>query len=79
MDTQAIELLSRYEIYSYTMRYIKKPSPIIIEQIDESDIAINGQRGELDCKLAEIIHRDIVERAVQIASAVYKGSATNNK
>lgn len=79
MNKQAIELLSKYTIKTYTMRYIKKPSPIIIETIDESDVKINGERNAMDCKLAEIIHRDIVERAVQIASAVYKGSATNNK
>lgn len=79
MNRRAIELLSKYTIYSYTMRYIKKPVPIIIEDIDSTDVPINGRYDACECELSELIHRDIVERAAQIASAVYKGNATNNK
>lgn len=78
VNVQAIELISKYDIDSYDMRYLKKPRPIIIEDCS-GDVPINGETNAMDCQLSELIHRDIVERAVQIASAVYKGSATNNK
>lgn len=64
------ELISKYPIMSYMIRYIVQPSPIILT--DLGDLSINGISVESECKLHEAVHRDILTRAVYIAAGTYK-------
>lgn len=60
-----VELISDYDITSYLVRYVSKPSPIIL--IDLDNLSIDGINIKTECKLNPVIHRIILERAVKLA------------
>jgi hypothetical protein len=65
-NNNTVELI--YEgnnISKYIIRYIKKPSPIIL--IDLDNLSINGKSKESKCKLDSSLHRMILDRAVTLA------------
>lgn len=70
-----IELLAgpADQIIKYSVRYIKRPRPIILTSIGEDGLTIDGQSGESECELDPIIHREILNRAVELAKAAYQG------
>jgi hypothetical protein len=61
-----VELVSKYDLDRYLLRYIVKPSPIILTNLHDG-LSINGISIETECKLNPIIHRIILERAVRLA------------
>ena len=61
-----VEIIYKGEISSYSLRYIKKPNPIILGTL-EDDLSINGQSEGSECELDSSIHRTILERAVALA------------
>lgn len=61
-----IELVSEFNISRYLLKYITKPSPIILTNLNDG-LSINGINIETECKLNPVIHRAILERAVQMA------------
>ena len=72
MDCEAnkVELISKYPIESYTIRYLSKPEPIILDNLPEG-LTINGISTPQTCKLSSAIHRAILIRAVSIAKSVW--------
>ena len=77
-----IEIVSTYSTYDYSVRYLRKPKPIIIGT-EDSNLTINGMSTEVDSdyngqgsELLDAIHRTIVETAVNLAIMAYK--STNN-
>lgn len=67
------ELISDYVIKGYHLRYLEKPSPIILEDLSEYNISIDGISTPTECKLNSAIHRHILTRGVQLAKEAYKG------
>jgi hypothetical protein len=66
INNDTVELI--YEgnnISKYIIRYIKKPSPIILVDLD--DLSINEKSEESECKLDSSLHRKILDRAVALA------------
>lgn len=61
-----IELVSKYDIREYLVRYLSKPEPIILETLP-NDLTIEGKNERTECKLNPILHDTILDRAVQIA------------
>lgn len=61
-----VELVSKYRINEYLLRYISKPEPIILEDLPD-DLTIDGIKIATECKLNEILHHTILERAVRLA------------
>lgn len=61
-----VELISNYNISSYSIRYVCRLSPIILEALPEG-LSIKGETKETQCKLNPAIHEAILERAVQLA------------
>lgn len=62
-----VELVSNFEIGDkYLIRYIKKPTPIILEDLPE-EAAIDGYYRETTCELPEQLHWEILQTAVQLA------------
>lgn len=65
------ELIPRHNIlgstdkYVYKIRYVKRPSPIILE--DLGDLDIDGVSTPSSCELNPIIHMDILTKAVELA------------
>ena len=62
-----VELVSNGAIGTYILRYLRKPEPIILE--DLLDESVDGINTAQTCKLTESIHRDILDRAVRLALA----------
>lgn len=60
------ELISKYNVDKYLMRYISQPTPIILVDLPDG-LSINGISTESECVLNPVIHRAILERAVQLA------------
>lgn len=62
----AVEIVSRYNISKYLLRYIAKPNPIILVNLHDG-LSINGISVATECELNPVIHRAILERAVRMA------------
>lgn len=69
----------------YIVRYIKKPSPIILRDLSEVEteeglpdgyLSINGLRTIQECELNPEIHREILDRAVELAKVSYTDNAS---
>lgn len=71
------ELISKYNVDKYLMRYISQPTPIILEDLPDG-LSINGVSTESECELNPVVHRAILERAVQLA-IISKTQLTGNK
>lgn len=69
------EVISRYNIKDYTIRYISKPSPIILSDLE--DLTIGGDNKESNCKLNSALHEYILRRAVALALASRGRQNTN--
>lgn len=65
-DSNIIELISKYTIESYLVRYLSKPTPIILTDLPDN-LSINGINVKTECELNPAIHRTILERAVKMA------------
>lgn len=61
-----VELVSKYKIKGYLIKYMAKPTPIILEDLPDN-LTINGVSKETECKLNSILHSTILDRAVQMA------------
>ena len=66
----SVELISKYPIISYTLRYLSKPEPVILDNLTDG-LTIEGQDKAQTCKLTPAIHRAILSRAVSIAKSVW--------
>lgn len=68
-----VELILNNNDNSYTpefkIRYVRKPNPIIIEDLDA--VSIEGVSEKTECELDPAIHQEIVQRAVELAKAAY--------
>lgn len=64
-----VELISKYTIGNYFIRYVAKPTPIVLTNI--SPLTIDGVGTTSDCMLNSAIHRLILERAVHLAALKY--------
>lgn len=64
-----MELVSKYGIKDYLVRYIRKPRPIIlVDMPSDSDVSVfDGQAFEQQCELDNMVHNRIVEIAVNMA------------
>ena len=61
-----VELISKYPIGSYQVRYVAKPNPIILVDLP-GDLEIWGKNIESMCDLNDATHEWILTRAVQLA------------
>ena len=65
--SSVIELISKYTIQSYFIKYLSKPKPIILQDITDENLSINGETKRMGCELNTVLHRTILERAVALA------------
>lgn len=66
ISNNEVELISKYNIKDYTIRYIAKPNPIILTNLPD-DLKINGVSNITECKLNSALHRRILDEAVRLA------------
>ncbi len=76
-STQVAEIIVKTDstLSDYKLRYIKKPNPIILIDLEDSygDLKIDGKQEVTECELHESIHEEILQRAVELAKASYIG------
>ena len=61
-----IELISKYNISNYKVRYLKKPNPIILVKL-EDNLSVDNSAEVSSGETNPILHERIVQRAVQLA------------
>lgn len=61
---------------TYSLRYIQKPTPIILENLSNARVSIEGVTTESECLLPSQTHQEILERAVTLAKITYQGGTT---
>ena len=74
-----VELVSKYHVDAYAIRYVRKPKPILLEDLYDG-LSVDGETkqskygwdGRQCCELNEGVHGDILTLAVQLAAASYK-------
>lgn len=61
----------------YNLRYIKKPKPIVLINLTDEDVSIEGEKTSTPCELPTQLHQEILERAVTLAKIAYQGGSTS--
>lgn len=65
-------------IDKYTIRYIRRPCPIILTDLDFSEsqepLNIDGVSVATECELNPILHMDILQKAIELAVASKGGT-----
>lgn len=62
-----VELISKYNIKEYLVRYIGQPTPIILTDLGNTGLSINGITEKTECSLHPALHRVILDMAVGMA------------
>lgn len=62
-----VEIISESPVTKYLIRYLKRPNPIVLANLDGLTIN-NTFRNVTECELNPVLHRPILERAVALAS-----------
>lgn len=73
-----IEIVCKYSIKDYYLRYLKEPKPIILTDLP-NDLTIKSQSQKTECELHEALHQKILERAVMEALQSKLGTFSSNK
>lgn len=74
--TDTLEVVCKYNISNYTIRYLSKPTPIILTDLD--GVKIEDKDKVSDCILDSSMHTYILERAVELAVASRGARRRNN-
>ena len=69
-----IEIITPEEVNKYIMRYVRVVKPIIVEDLTPYGVTINGISTVNECEVDEILHEEILQRAVELAKAAYTGN-----
>lgn len=60
-------------ISDYTIRYVRRPKPIILTTLTETNVSLDGETDVTECELDSILHPEILQRAVELAKNAYGG------
>lgn len=71
-----VEIISKYGVSSYYVRYLRKLKPIVLADFG-NEISVNGVYQATECELPDIMHQRILDRAVRLALRT-KGMTINN-
>ena len=69
-----IEIVCKYIVKDYYVRYLRKPKPIVLVNMP-NNLTIDGEGKKSECELHEALHQRILERAVTEA---LQSKITNN-
>lgn len=57
------------QTWKYRIRYVRRPTPIVLEDLTETGLTIDGVVSATECTLNPILHMDILLKAVELAQA----------
>ena len=60
----------------YTIRYVRRPNPIIVSNLD--GLTIEGKSTATECELDPILHEEILQRAVELAKISWTNTGQDN-
>ena len=60
-------------VSDYTIRYVRRPKPIILTTLTETNVSLDGETDVTECELDRILHPEILQRAVELAKNAYGG------
>ena len=60
-------------IKDYRIRYVKRPKPIILTTLSDTNVSLDGLTAVTECELDPILHPEILQRAVELAKSAYTG------
>ena len=60
----------------YTIRYVRRPNPIIVSDLD--GLTIEGKSTATECELDPILHEEILQRAVELAKIAWTNTGQDN-
>lgn len=60
-------------LLEYRLRYLRRPAPIIVGDLSQYSASIDDEDSITNCELDPIIHREIIQRAVELAKSAYLG------
>lgn len=60
-----VEIISKFQVSNYLIKYLSKPSPIILIDLPD-DLTIENSNKKTECTLNPILHQTILERAVAL-------------
>lgn len=63
---------------NYYARYVRKPTPIVVADLDGLTIDGDDTGKKRDCILAPILHEEIVQRAVELAKVAWTNTGQDN-
>lgn len=63
-------------LFKYTIRYIRRPNPIIVSDLD--GLTIEGKTNATECELDPILHEEILQRAVELAKVAWTTTGQDN-
>lgn len=66
LKDEYVEIVSKYNVDSYSVRYLSRPTPIILTDLPEN-LSINNINSKTACMLNPVLHRTILERAIKLA------------
>lgn len=61
---------------SYTITYVKRPQPIVLLDLSDTALTIEGQNTPHGCELDPTLHNEILERAVTLAKTASANTTT---
>ena len=64
-----------YKTPEYRLRYVRRPSPIILTNLQSSNLNIDGVDTVSECELNPVLHMDILNKAIELAYATRGGHA----
>lgn len=72
-----VEIVCKYPVTKYYLRYLKQLKPIILTQLDD-DTVLRGEKTPMTSELPESLHLRILNRAVEMALQS-RGYTNNNR
>lgn len=79
--TKYVEIITNSwdTISTYTIRYIRTPSPILLGDFTNDGLTIDGQSAKSQkIDLDPILHEDVLQRAVELAKAAWTQTGQDN-
>ena len=61
---------------TYTIKYVRRPNPIIISNLD--GLTIEGKGNATECELDPILHEEILQRAIELAKIAWTSTGQDN-
>jgi len=64
---------------TYKVRFVRRPCPIVLENLTNTGLSVDGTTAITECELNPILHMDILNKAVELAYITKAGAAAREQ